>query len=117
MVITKGIDVSDEMFASGGFADVRSGTYLGHLVAVKTMRVTAQDVILKIRRVGINIGHEGRGLNSSAPGFLQGTCPLEHPISSECHGTCWGRGRYGERGICHCVGVDDARKHHGVHQS
>ena len=51
MMITGEIEVSDDILASGGFADVRRGTYDGHLVAVKTMRVTEQDDLLKIRKV------------------------------------------------------------------
>ena len=48
------IEVSDEVLASGGFADVRSGRYMGQLVAVKTMRIAAQDDFLKMRKVSIN---------------------------------------------------------------
>ena len=54
MIITEKIEVSADIFASGGFADVRRGTYNGHLVAVKTMRVTEQDDPLKIRKVRAN---------------------------------------------------------------
>jgi len=57
MIITEKIEVSEEVFASSGFADVRPGKYAGHLVAVKTMRVAAQDDLLKIRKVSINVGH------------------------------------------------------------
>ena len=53
-MITEEIKVSDEILASGGFADVRTGTYMGHLVAVKTMRVAKQDDFLKIRKVSIH---------------------------------------------------------------
>jgi len=51
MMITDEIEVSDEVLASGGFADVRTGTYFGHLVAVKTTRVPKQDDLLKVRKV------------------------------------------------------------------
>ena len=54
MVITEEIEVSDEILASGGFADVRIGTYVGHLVAVKTMRVTKKDNLPKIRKVSVH---------------------------------------------------------------
>ena len=53
-MITEKIEVSDEVFASSGIADVRSGRYAGHLVTVKTMRVAAQDDLLKIRKVSID---------------------------------------------------------------
>jgi hypothetical protein len=53
MVIKKGITISDEILPSGGYADVRTGTYKGHLVAVKTMRVAEQDNFLKIRKVSV----------------------------------------------------------------
>ena len=55
-MITDKIDVSDNILASGGFSDVRTGTYLGALVAVKTMRVAEQDGFMKIRKVSI-YGH------------------------------------------------------------
>ena len=50
------IDVDDKILASGGFADVRCGTYMGGLVAVKTIRidVAALDDPHKIRKVSIN---------------------------------------------------------------
>ena len=53
MMIADEIEVPDEILASGGFADVRTGTYMGHLVAVKTTRVPKQDDLLKIRKVSV----------------------------------------------------------------
>jgi len=53
MVISGDVEVSDTLFASSGFADVRSGTYMGRRVAVKTVRVAAKDDFLKIRKVSI----------------------------------------------------------------
>jgi hypothetical protein len=53
VVITEKVKVSDDILASGGFADVRTGTYKGHLVAVKTMRVAKQDDIVKLRKVSV----------------------------------------------------------------
>ena len=44
-------DVSDEIFASGGFADVRMGVLKGKSVAVKTLRVSLTDDKAKIRTV------------------------------------------------------------------
>ena len=54
MIITDKIETSDDILASGGFADIRRGTYMGHLVAVKTLRVAIQDDPLKIGKVSIN---------------------------------------------------------------
>ena len=54
MMVTEKIEVEEEILASGGFADVRRGRYLGRLVAVKTLRVAAQDDLPKIRKVSIN---------------------------------------------------------------
>lgn len=51
MIIAGQIEVEKGLLASGGFSDVRRGNYRGHLVAVRTMRVTTQDDILKIRKV------------------------------------------------------------------
>ena len=54
MVITKKIAVTDKILASGGFADIRTGKYVGHVVAVREIRVPEQDNILKIRKVSID---------------------------------------------------------------
>jgi len=53
MVITDKIEVDNKILASGGFADVRRGTYMGRLVAVKTIRIdlTTLDDPRKIRKV------------------------------------------------------------------
>jgi len=64
MRITEGVEVSDEVIASGGFAHLWSGTYKGHLVAVKTARVSARDNFAEIRKVSIKVGHPGRGLST-----------------------------------------------------
>jgi len=53
MRITEKVEVSDEILASGGFADLRSGSYGGHLVAMKTFRVSARDDFVKIRKVSV----------------------------------------------------------------
>ena len=50
-MITDKIEVSNEILASGGFSDIRTGPYLGALVAVKTVRVAEQDDFMKIREV------------------------------------------------------------------
>jgi len=59
--IARKIEVSDELLASSGFADLRSGMYGERLVAIKTLRVAARDEYVKIRKVSINIndGHPG----------------------------------------------------------
>ena len=54
MVIREEIEVGKQILASGGFADVRSGTCKGHLVAVKTLRVAEIDDLQKIRKVSTN---------------------------------------------------------------
>ena len=54
MMIAEKIEVGTDILASGGFADVRSGEYMGHLVAVKTLRVAATDDLVRIRKVGTN---------------------------------------------------------------
>ena len=51
MTIADKIEVSNDILASGGFADVRKGTHLNTLVAVKTMRIDEQDGFMKIRKV------------------------------------------------------------------
>jgi len=54
MMITADIQVSGETLPFGGIADTRTGTYMGHLVAVKTLRVAEQDDLLRIKKVNIN---------------------------------------------------------------
>ena len=59
MKIAGKIEIADELLASGGFADLRSGMYEERLVAIKTLRFTAGDDYMKIRKVSINDGHLG----------------------------------------------------------
>lgn len=58
-IITENIEIWDEIPTLGGFACVRSGMYKGRVVAVKAMRVTAQDNFLKIRKVSVGVGYPG----------------------------------------------------------
>ena len=53
MIIMNKIKVSSKKLATGGFANIRKGTYLGALVAVKTVRTDKQDDFMKIRKVSI----------------------------------------------------------------
>jgi serine/threonine protein kinase len=57
VILTERVEASDKILTSGGFADVRSGRYMGRLVAVKTLRVTEQDDLLRIRKVSTNDIH------------------------------------------------------------
>lgn len=62
MMITKGIDISEGVIASGAFGDVRRARYLGQFVAVNTMNISARDNFHKIRKVRIIASHLGLGL-------------------------------------------------------
>ena len=115
MVLTEKVEVEDRIVASGGFADIRRGRYLGRPVAVKTMRVAAQDNFLKTRKVRTSVGHPGHGLNDFTPAILQGGHSVEYAISPERHKTRWGSGKHGRRAICHRVRVDGSREYHGIH--
>jgi len=53
-MVAENIDVSEKILANGGFADVRTGTYKGRLVAVKSMRVSEQDDLGKLRKVSVD---------------------------------------------------------------
>ena len=55
MMITEEIEVSEKILASGGFADVRTGKYMGHLVAVKSTKVAELDDLSKSRKVRIRV--------------------------------------------------------------
>ena len=51
MVIKEELQISDKVDASGGFSDVRVGTYKGCRVAVKRVRVAMSDNLLEMRKV------------------------------------------------------------------
>jgi len=55
MMITENIKVEDKIVANGGFGDLRRGKYMGHLVAVKTLRTAEVDDIPKIRKVCVDV--------------------------------------------------------------
>jgi len=114
MMITEKIEVEDQILANGGFADVRIGRYMGHLVAVKTMRVAEQDDTLKIRKVSAS--SFVLGSPDHPPAILQRSRSLEYSVPPERFEARRGSGGPGERTIRYCVRVDDAWKHHGVHQ-
>jgi hypothetical protein len=48
------VKISNKLLGSGGFADVKTGTYMEHPVAVKIMKVTEQDDLLVIRKASAN---------------------------------------------------------------
>jgi len=63
MRIMEKIEVAEELLASSGFADLRSGMYGEHLVAIKTLRVTGRDDYVKIRKVSTNDCHPGHAIS------------------------------------------------------
>ena len=67
MKITEKINVPDEVVTSGGFGNIRLGTYNGGAVAVKAMRVAGRDNVQKIRKVSIYVGRLECGLKLSRP--------------------------------------------------
>ena len=117
-MITDKIEVSGNIFASGGFADVRTGTYLGALVAVKTARVNEQDGFMKIRKVSIDAVSQllGRDSDSRSPAILQRSRALEYPVPPERLEARWGSGGYGERAIHHDLRVDGTRRRDGLYK-
>ena len=54
MMIAGNIEVGKDVLASGGYADIRRGTYLGHLVAVRALKIHLTDDHQKIRKVSTN---------------------------------------------------------------
>ena len=109
MVVKENLEVGDTILASGGFADVRCGTYMGRLVAVKAARVTPRDNLQRIRKVSIDASHSRCGLNHFSPAILQGGRPLECAVPSERHETDWSFRGHEERTIRNCVRVDATR--------
>jgi len=75
MIVTDNIEVDHKILASGGFADVGRGKYLGQLVAVKTITVdvAALDDPRKIRKVSVNRSFSTTWGAVSAP-LLQRFC-------------------------------------------
>ena len=61
-LVTKGADfrVEENIFACGGFADVRKGIMVGKAVAVKTIRMAQDKNLTKIRKVGTLIDIQSR---------------------------------------------------------
>ena len=53
MMITGKIEPPDNILTSGEFAEVRTGTYMGTLVAVKALRVDEREGCVKLRKVSI----------------------------------------------------------------
>ena len=54
MIIAQNFQVGNDILASGGFADIKLGTYAGHVVAVKTLRIAKADDIQKTKKVSTN---------------------------------------------------------------
>ena len=77
-----GIEVSDEILGSGGFGDVKSGTYQGRPVAVKIMRISAKDNFPRIRKVSVDVGLPEHASQPSYPSNFTGKsssgarCPI-----------------------------------------
>jgi len=114
--IKENIEVSNQVLGSGGFGDVRLGTYEGGPVAVKIMKVSAPDKFARIRKVSINVDHPGPGLSYPATALLQGSRPLEHAIPPERFETRWGSKMHKETAAHYRVRVHGGREHHGVYQ-
>ena len=103
MMITGDFEVSDDIPASGGFGDVRSGTYRGGRVAVKTAKVADRRKLKEIRRVSID------GIFASAWSVLS-TIPLQRFYREV---TLWGT--LSHPNVLELVGVqDDKKKEHLV---
>lgn len=116
MIIKGTIEVSDGICISGGFGDVRTGTYNGGLVAVKATRIAARDNVQKIRKVSISGVFVPRGPDHSTLAVLQGSSSLGDTIPPKHLETCWGSRGHTETTIHYCFRVDEAREHHGVHK-
>lgn len=62
LTLAESLEVSGQVLVAGGFADIRTGEYMGRSVAVKTLRVPLQDDFSKIRKVSIGdniLGNQG----------------------------------------------------------
>ena len=101
MMITEKVEVSDKILASGGFADVRTGMYMKHPVAVKTMRVAEQDGFSKLRKVSVEdvvsltLDTILTTVLRRSPAILQGSSPLEYTVPPERLETRWGSREHG----------------------
>jgi len=115
MKIAEKVSISDDTPIFGVFADVRYGMYEGRPVAVKAMRVTARDDFVEIRKVSINAGRPGHGLNNATPAIFRENRPLEHTIPPEHPEARWGPGGRGETPTRSRVGVDVGWEYYGVH--
>ena len=92
MVITEKIEMSDKTLPSGGFADTRIGTHNGHLVAVKTLRITEQDELVEARRVSVDDLLSTVWCDGPSPAISRNRCLLACSIPSERLDTHWRSG-------------------------
>ena len=51
MILTDKVETEEKIRASGGFAVVRLGKYMGHSVAVRSLKVAEQDNLSKLKKV------------------------------------------------------------------
>ena len=114
--ITEEITVSQQIPPSGWFADLRTGTHKGRLVAVKTLRVTPEDDPSKIRKVRAKNLQPGQDSEHPVPAFLSNGRSLELTVTPKRLETDWSPRRYVERIVHHSVRVDGSRQHHGIYQ-
>jgi len=111
------IEVAEMPLTTGGLADVWSGTYRGHPVMIKVLKMIPQNDYVKTRKVGVNAGHPGHTISIiSFPAILQGSHPLEQPIPSEHLEICGSSGGHKQSAVFHRVGVDAKQEYHGVHR-
>ena len=74
---------SKDIFASGGFADIREGKLKGKVVAIKTIRTSLEtkvDEVLEVRKPAVCPGSSTDQHNVPDSDLLQGMRPLDEHI-------------------------------------
>jgi len=114
------MDITEQSktFAWGGFADIRTGRHMGRSIVDKSLRVTAQDELQKIRKVSIDVIFSTTW--NAVSTIFQRFCKValwnavSHPntLTKETQRV---HGGHGKRTIWHYIGVDGSGKHHGIH--
>lgn len=104
------IEVADEIFAFGGFGDVRDGKYKGDRVSIKTAMIPSQKDLEKTRKVRIDeiFVPTRRAVSTVQLQRFYREVALWSTLS---HLNILGPGQRGETAIHHCVRVDGGWEH------
>ena len=82
-LLSNEFDLSGIPHASGGFSDLRKGTFKGKDVAVKSLRISELNDKIRIRKVGNQAAASPPGSLTHYAAFLQRGCHMEELVPSQ----------------------------------